>query len=84
MQGRIQIFLRRGGRILKKFSKILSIFFLKVDQIKFPRSSKSLIKFCAAHAKFGKKRSKKEVSRHFLENFDQKIAFFCRALPPRN
>ena len=30
-----------------------------------------------------KKTAKKDVFRHFLENFDQKIAFFRRALPPQ-
>ena len=39
--------------------------------------------FCAA-GKILKNNPKKGIFRHFLENFDQKIAFFRRALPPQN
>ena len=42
-----------------------------------------LAKIFSAAGKNLKKQSKKGVFRHFLENFDQKIAFFRRALPPQ-
>ena len=37
-----------------------------------------------AAGKILKKRAKKDVLRHFLENFDQKIVFFRRALSSQN
>ena len=39
--------------------------------------------FCAA-GKILKKQVKKGVFSHFLENFDQKIAFFLARAPPSN
>ena len=43
---------------------------------------RNLNKFSAPQAIFFKK-GQKSVFRHFLENFDQKIAFYRRALPPK-
>ena len=58
-----------------------------MDKVDFLSSSKSqkkdprLTKIFAPQAIYSKKQDKKGVFMHFLENFDQKIAYFRRALP---
>ena len=80
-------FSRGGGRIFKQISKFLSTFFFLGGPNWFFELSLSLFSlyfgqiFCAA-GKILKKQSKKGIFRDFLENVDEKIAFFRRALPP--
>ena len=77
----IRFFTSRGGVV----SKTLLTFFL-VDQIDFPSSPKSTEKilfwsnFCT-QANFHKI-GQKGVYKRFYDNFDQKPAFFWRAIPP--
>ena len=80
-------FSRGEGRIFEKLSKILTTFlFFRPTKLIF----RALLKhgFVPILAKFLgkvlKKQAKKGVFRHFLENFDKKIAFFRRAVPPQN
>ena len=83
-------FSRGGGRIFKKISKILTtFFFFRSTKLIFRALPKHgfvpiLAKFFAPQAKFWKKQAKKGVFRHFLENFDRKIAFFRPAVPSQN
>ena len=71
----------RGGRIFKncrKFCRPFFIFFLSSAKALFYPYFGQI--FCAA-GKILKRQAKKGVFGHFLENSDQKIAFFRRALP---
>ena len=68
-----------GGRIFKKFRKFCRPFFTSTKLI-----FRALPKHCFAPIwpNFEKNRPKKGVFRHFLEIFDQKIAFFFGARSP--
>ena len=83
-QGRIYDFLGGGGRFFINFVDLFFkltklILWALVTHFKEP----ILIKLSVPQAKLWKK-VKKGVFRQFLENFDLKIAFFWRALPPKN
>ena len=82
--GGSRIFSRGGGRIF--FENFVDLFFFRSTELIFWALPKhGLVPvwgqiFCAA-GKILKKQSKQGVFRHFLESFDQKIAFFRSALP---
>ena len=78
----------RGGRIFKKFSKILTTFFFFLGRPNWffelsqsPYFAPILAKFSAPQANFWKN-SQKAVFGNFLKNFDKKIAFFFGARSP--
>ena len=83
-------FSRGGGRIFKKKSKILTTFFLFLGRPNFFELSQSTVlplfwqNFLRRRQIFEKKNSQKSRFRHFLENFDQKNAFFSARDPPQN
>ena len=80
-------FSRGGGGFSNKFRNFCRPFFFLGGPNWFFELSLSLFSlyfgqiFCAA-GKILKKQSKKGIFRDFLENVDEKIAFFRRALPP--
>ena len=81
-------FSRGGGRIFKKFSKILTTFFFRSTKLIFRALPKHcfapiLAKFSAPQANFWKNSQKSRFWALF-EKFWQKIAFFWRALPLKN
>ena len=83
-------FSRGGGRIFKKFSKILTTFFFfgstKMIFRALPKHcfAPTLAKFSAPQANFFEKTVKKAVFGQFLKNFDKKIAFFLARAPPQS
>ena len=83
IRGGSRIFGRRWEAVFFNFKKFVDLSFFLGRQIDFLSSPQALQSPCFGK-NFEKKQAEKGIFRHFLDNFEQEIAFFpTRALPSK-